>query len=96
MTVTSPLARRKLFALINSFIAVFILAGQLALTGRILTVAGVTVAICSAPFVAISNMVALALWPTWLAVAISETLRKVTTYYNKTWKGTFVHCCLTG
>nr|CAD1817492.1 unnamed protein product [Ananas comosus var. bracteatus] len=80
MTVTSSLARRRLFALINSFIAVFILAGQLTLTGRILTVAGVTVAICSAPFVAISNLVGLAVWPTWIAVAISETLRKVTTY----------------
>ncbi|XP_038980844.1 uncharacterized protein LOC103721951 isoform X3 [Phoenix dactylifera] len=32
MTVTSPLARRRSFALINSFIAVFILAGQLTLT----------------------------------------------------------------
>ncbi|XP_008810567.1 uncharacterized protein LOC103721951 isoform X2 [Phoenix dactylifera] len=80
MTVTSPLARRRSFALINSFIAVFILAGQLTLTGRILTVAGVTVAICSAPFVAILNMVALAVWPTWIAVAASETIRKVTTY----------------
>ncbi|XP_073114532.1 uncharacterized protein [Elaeis guineensis] len=79
-TVTSPLARRRSFALINSFIAVFILAGQLTLTGRILTVAGVTVAICSAPFVAISNMVALAVWPTWIAVTVSETIRKVTTY----------------
>lgn len=34
-------------------------------------------AICSAPLFVQSNMVALALWPTWLAVAISETLRKV-------------------
>ncbi|XP_077239159.1 TLC ATP/ADP transporter isoform X3 [Tasmannia lanceolata] len=48
--------------------------------GRILTVAGVTAAICSAPFVAFSNMVVLALWPTWIMVAISETLRKVVTY----------------
>lgn len=30
--VTSPIGRRKLFAQINSFIAVFILAGQLSLT----------------------------------------------------------------
>ncbi|XP_072954198.1 uncharacterized protein [Typha angustifolia] len=80
LTVTSPLSRRRLFALINSFIAVFILAGQLTLTGRMLTVAGVTFAICSAPFVAISNMIALAVWPTWISVAFSETLRKVTTY----------------
>ncbi|KAK7260721.1 hypothetical protein RIF29_26996 [Crotalaria pallida] len=79
-TVTSSLGRRKLFAQINSFIAIFILVGQLSLTGRILTVAGVTVAICSAPFVGMLNLVALAVWPDWLAVAICETLRKVTTY----------------
>ncbi|URE09668.1 hypothetical protein MUK42_03835 [Musa troglodytarum] len=80
MTAVSPIARRRLFALINSFIAVFILAGQLTLTGRILTVAGITIAICSAPFVATSNMVVLAVWPTWITVAITETIRKVTTY----------------
>ncbi|GAV62483.1 TLC domain-containing protein [Cephalotus follicularis] len=80
MTVTSSVGRRRLFAQINSFIAVFILAGQLTLTGRILTVAGVTTAICSAPFVAFSNLVAIAIWPSWVAVAISETVRKVVTY----------------
>ncbi|CAL9188357.1 unnamed protein product [Musa hybrid cultivar] len=80
MTAVSPIARRRLFALINSFIAVFILAGQLTLTGRILTVAGITIALCSAPFVATSNMVVLAVWPTWITVAITETIRKVTTY----------------
>ncbi|XP_020252708.1 uncharacterized protein LOC109829994 isoform X2 [Asparagus officinalis] len=80
ITVTSHVARRRLFALINSVIAVFILAGQLSVTGRILTIAGVTFAICSSPFVSMLNMVALAFWPTWIAVAISETLRKVTTY----------------
>ncbi|KAL6653338.1 hypothetical protein ACP70R_008916 [Stipagrostis hirtigluma subsp. patula] len=79
-TISSPTARRRTFALINSFIAVFILAGQLTLTGRILTVAGVAVAICASPFVAISNLVALALCPTWVAVAVTETIRKVTTY----------------
>lgn len=79
-TVTSPAARRRMFALINSFIAVFIFAGQLTLTGRILTVTGITVAICAAPFVAIANMAALAIWPTWISVAASETLRKVNTY----------------
>lgn len=47
------------------------------LQGHILTVAGVTTAICSAPIVAFSNLVAIAVWPTWLVVAISETLRKV-------------------
>ncbi|XP_058110579.1 uncharacterized protein LOC131253559 isoform X3 [Magnolia sinica] len=80
MTVASPIDRRRLFAQINSFIAIFILAGQLTLTGRILTVAGVTTAICSAPFAAFSNMVALSLWPTWVAVAVTETLRKVVMY----------------
>ncbi|KAL6640564.1 hypothetical protein ACP70R_021687 [Stipagrostis hirtigluma subsp. patula] len=79
-TISSPTARRRTFALINSFIAVFILAGQLTLTGRILTVAGVAVAICASPFVAVSNLVALALCPTWVAVAVTETIRKVTTY----------------
>ncbi|CAO2140607.1 unnamed protein product [Urochloa humidicola] len=78
-TISSPAARRT-FALINSFIAVFILAGQLTLTGHTLTVAGVIVAICASPLVAASNMVALAVWPTWIAVAITETIRKVVTY----------------
>ncbi|KAJ7965126.1 ADP,ATP carrier protein [Quillaja saponaria] len=80
LTVTSSLGRRRLFAEINSFIAVFILAGQLTLTGRILTVAGVTIAICSAPFVGFLNLVAISVWPTWVVVAILETLRKVVTY----------------
>uniref|UniRef100_A0A0E0IX58 ADP,ATP carrier protein n=1 Tax=Oryza nivara TaxID=4536 RepID=A0A0E0IX58_ORYNI len=48
--------------------------------GRILTIAGVTVAICASPLIATLNMVALALWPTWVAVAVTETIRKVTTY----------------
>ncbi|XP_022146848.1 uncharacterized protein LOC111015948 isoform X3 [Momordica charantia] len=80
ITVTSSLGRRKLFALINSFIAVFILAGQLTVTGHILTIAGVTIAICAAPSVAFLNLVAIAVWPTWVAIAVCETLRKVTTY----------------
>ncbi|KAL2549873.1 TLC ATP/ADP transporter [Forsythia ovata] len=79
-TVTSPVDRRRLFAQINSFIAIFILAGQLTLTGRILTVAGVTIAICCAPIVAFINLIALAVWPSWIAVAISETVRKMVTY----------------
>lgn len=45
--------------------------------GRILSVAGVTAAICSAPFIAFSNMIAIVLWPTWVMVAVSETIRKV-------------------
>ncbi|KAH9702805.1 ADP,ATP carrier protein [Citrus sinensis] len=48
--------------------------------GHILSVAGITVAICSAPFIAFSNMIAIAIWPTWVTVAISETIRKVVTY----------------
>ncbi|PON84683.1 ADP/ATP carrier protein [Trema orientale] len=79
-TVSSSLGRRRLFAQINSFIALFILAGQLTITGRILTVAGVTIAICATPFVALLNMIVLAVWPTWVAIAVSETLRKVVTY----------------
>ncbi|GMI80293.1 hypothetical protein like AT5G05310 [Hibiscus trionum] len=80
MTVASSVGRRRLLGQINSFIAVFILTGQLTLTGRILTVAGVTIALCCTPFVAFSNLVAVALWPTWTVVAISETLRKVVSY----------------
>ncbi|KFK24952.1 hypothetical protein AALP_AA8G047200 [Arabis alpina] len=79
-TIKSSIGRRKLFAQINSFIAVFILIGQLTLTGRILTLAGVTVAISASPFVALGNLVAIAIWPTWVSVAVSETVRKVTTY----------------
>ncbi|KAH6762864.1 TLC ATP/ADP transporter [Perilla frutescens var. hirtella] len=79
-TVASPVGRRRLFAQINSFIAVFILGGQLTLTGHILTVAGVTAAICSAPLVGFLNLIALSVWPSWIAVAVSETLRKVVIY----------------
>ncbi|KAL4386435.1 hypothetical protein GQ457_09G014570 [Hibiscus cannabinus] len=80
MTVASSVGRRRLLGQINSFIAVFILTGQLTLTGRILTVAGITIALCCTPFVAFANLVAVALWPTWIVVAISETLRKVVSY----------------
>ena len=31
----------------------------------------------TSPLIAASNMVALAVWPTWIAVAITETIRKV-------------------
>ncbi|KAI7750549.1 hypothetical protein M8C21_016401 [Ambrosia artemisiifolia] len=79
-TVKSPTERRQSFAQINSFVAVFILAGQLTLTGRILTVAGVTIALCSAPLFAFLNLIAIAIWPTYMAVAVWETLRKVVTY----------------
>jgi AAA family ATP:ADP antiporter len=57
-----------------------ILVMMLTYQGHILTVAGVTVAICASPLVAASNMVALAVWPTWVAVALTETIRKVVTY----------------
>ncbi|KAI5008914.1 hypothetical protein ZWY2020_009962 [Hordeum vulgare] len=94
-TISSPTARSRTFALINSFIAVFILAGQLTLTisfrcrnypwlkksassrGHILTIAGITVAICASPFIAASNLVALPVWPTWVAIAVTKTIRKV-------------------
>lgn len=80
MNIQSPVGRRRLFAQINSFIAVFILIGQLTLTGRILTCAGVAIAICSAPVVAFLNLVALTFWPTLVVVAVSETIRKVVNY----------------
>uniref|UniRef100_A0A7N0RIG5 ADP,ATP carrier protein n=1 Tax=Kalanchoe fedtschenkoi TaxID=63787 RepID=A0A7N0RIG5_KALFE len=80
LTVVSPVERRRLFAQINSFTAIFIILGQLTMTGRILTVAGVTAAISSAPSVAFLNLIAVAVWPTWLVVAVSETLRKVVGY----------------
>jgi len=48
--------------------------------GRILTVAGVTIAICSTPFVGFLNLVTLAVWPNWVVVATCETLRKVILY----------------
>ncbi|KAI4991749.1 hypothetical protein ZWY2020_040135 [Hordeum vulgare] len=38
--------------------------------------AGITTAICASPFIATSNLVALAVWPTWVAVAVTETIRK--------------------
>ncbi|XP_050946674.1 uncharacterized protein LOC103496722 isoform X4 [Cucumis melo] len=50
------------------------------LQGHILTIAGVTVAICASPSVAFLNLVAIAVWPTWVAIAVCETVRKVTTY----------------
>lgn len=80
LTTSSAAGRRKMFAEINSFIALFIFSGQITLTGRILTVAGVTVAICSAPVVAFLNLVAISAWPTWIVVAVCETLRKVVMY----------------
>ncbi|XP_031475925.1 uncharacterized protein LOC116247761 [Nymphaea colorata] len=80
MTVSKPLYRRRLFAQINSLNALFILVGQLTLTGRILTIAGVASAISATPFVSSLNMIALAIWPTWITVAVCETLRKVVMY----------------
>ncbi|KAF3966587.1 hypothetical protein CMV_009322 [Castanea mollissima] len=104
--ITSSDDRRRLFAQINSFIALmreedyviswcynreyekYCLKNLLrslppegaCFMGRSLTVAGVTIAICSAPFVSFLNLIAIAVWPTWVAIAVSETLRKVVTY----------------
>lgn len=78
--VANALDRRRMFAQVNSFTAVFILIGQLTLTGQILTSAGVTAAICTAPVISFANMTMIAIWPTWIMVAISETLRKVLNY----------------
>ncbi|XP_057821709.1 uncharacterized protein LOC131034280 isoform X3 [Cryptomeria japonica] len=78
--VANALDRRRMFAQVNSFTAVFILIGQLTLTGQILTSAGVTAAICAAPVISFANMTTIAIWPTWIMVAISETLRKVLNY----------------
>ncbi|XP_021769313.1 uncharacterized protein LOC110733558 [Chenopodium quinoa] len=80
LTTSSAAGRMKLFAEINSFIALFIFSGQITLTGRILTVAGVTVAISSAPLAGLLNLVAISVWPTWIVVGVCETLRKVVMY----------------
>ncbi|XP_022857745.1 uncharacterized protein LOC111378744 isoform X2 [Olea europaea var. sylvestris] len=48
--------------------------------GRILTLAGVTIVISCAPIVAFINLISLAVWPSWIAVAISETVQKMVTY----------------
>ncbi|CAA3006742.1 uncharacterized protein LOC111378744 isoform X1 [Olea europaea subsp. europaea] len=50
------------------------------LYGRILTLAGVTIVICCAPIVAFINLISLAVGPSWIAVAISETVRKMVTH----------------
>lgn len=47
-----------------------------------MTIAGVTVAISASPLVALGNLVSIAIWPTWVAVAVSETLRKVCGLYQ--------------
>ncbi|XP_057523373.1 uncharacterized protein LOC130803221 isoform X2 [Amaranthus tricolor] len=80
MTTSSAAGRRKLFGEINSIIALFIFSGQITVTGRILTVAGVTLAICCAPVVGLFNLVAVSVWPTWVVIAVCETLRKVVMY----------------
>lgn len=75
-----PLGRRMLLAKINSFTAVFILFGQLTITGRLLTYFGVTIALCASPAVAFFNMAAISISPIPLVIAVSEASRKVTTY----------------
>jgi hypothetical protein len=58
--------------------------------GRILTVAGVTTAICSSPFIGFLNLAALAVWPDWMVVAICETLRKVVLYDLQTFLASLI------
>eukprot|EP00249_Psilotum_nudum_P011708 c23338_g1_i2 orf=860-2320(-) len=79
-SVQDPLDRQMLFGKINSLTAVFILFGQLTVTGRLLTTAGVTAALCASPMIAFVNMATIAISPTVLVVAISEASRKVVTY----------------
>ncbi|KAJ0601490.1 hypothetical protein HanIR_Chr03g0129011 [Helianthus annuus] len=43
----------------------------------ILTVAWITIALCAAPFSAFLNSIAIVDWPTYVAVAISEIVRRV-------------------
>jgi len=78
--VHDPLGRRILLAEINSLTAVFILIGQLTMTGRLLTWFGITVALCALPMVAFLNLTALAASPSSAVVAISEATRKVINY----------------
>lgn len=79
-TVQDALGRRMLLAKINSLTAVFILFGQLTITGQFLTYAGITVALCASPTIAFINMTAISISPTPLVIAIAEALRKVSTY----------------
>ena len=53
--------------------------------GRILTVAGVTLAICCAPVVGLFNLVDVSVWPTWVMIVVCETLRKVC-FIHFVWK----------
>ncbi|CAK9193764.1 unnamed protein product [Sphagnum troendelagicum] len=78
--VHDPLGRRILLAEINSLTAVFILIGQLTMTGRLLTWFGIPVALCALPMVAFLNLTALAASPSSAVVAISEATRKVINY----------------
>ncbi|KAG0564917.1 hypothetical protein KC19_8G149900 [Ceratodon purpureus] len=75
-----PLGRRILLAEINSLTAVFILAGQLTVTGRLLSKVGITTALCALPVVALLNLTAISASPTSMVIAISEAVRKVTNY----------------
>ncbi|KAG0564921.1 hypothetical protein KC19_8G149900 [Ceratodon purpureus] len=72
-----PLGRRILLAEINSLTAVFILAGQLTVTGRLLSKVGITTALCALPVVALLNLTAISASPTSMVIAISEAVRKV-------------------
>lgn len=75
-----PIARRRMLANINSVSAIATVLFQLTLTGRLLAVAGVAMALSAAPLTAVMGMVAIAIHPTPSVVAISEALRKVVNY----------------
>lgn len=79
-TTRDPIGRRILLAEINSLTAIFILTGQLTVTGRLLSKLGVTAALCALPVVALLNLIAISASPTSIVIAISEAVRKVTNY----------------
>ncbi|KAI4963039.1 hypothetical protein ZWY2020_020461 [Hordeum vulgare] len=85
-TISSPTARSRTFALINSFIAVFILAGQLTLTISFRWSypynSWYKLAIYASPFIVASNLVALPVWPTWVAIAVTKTIQRQVTAFT--------------
>jgi AAA family ATP:ADP antiporter len=92
----NALDRRRMFSQVNSFTVVFLLIGQLTLIGQIITTVGITTTICETLVVSLANMTAISIWPTWMVVEISETLRKVFNYVlmRPGKEGSF-HCCYT-
>lgn len=79
-SVEDPVARRILFANINTLSAIVTLSFQLTLTGRLLASTGIAAALCAAPVVAFLGFAAISLRPTPGVVACSEALRKVVSY----------------